>query len=433
MKRITMLFVFLFSISWMYGQDVTIGEGTSRERYPFGASYGFERSAALYTAAEINQTGFINSLAWDISYLEEARPIRIFLKEVESSTLITANWNTFITGATLVYDGIFNPSSTGFVSQTIFPSFNYTGGTKNLLVLVETNYGGGGGGSSYGVKASTAANMHFFARTDYAPPTANLDAASTRPNIKLSFGAAATCPPAGAVIETLGSTMFNFTVPYASSMQSLAYEVRTSGAAGSGATGLAASATVTDLSTMPISVTGLTEDTAYSLYVRPICTTGTTAFSSAIAVRTGVAGSIGSGTTTNDYLPIYTFFGLNYSQMIYTAEEVAAAVGDRRLIDKIRLYYADAGSDPTTYNNWTVFMGNSTQSSFASSSASSWVAQENLAQVFSGVVDLSAPAGRWVEIQLDEPFVWDGVNNMVFYRQHWLELIGNQEFFLYHL
>ncbi|MBB1139364.1 gliding motility-associated C-terminal domain-containing protein [Myroides sp. WP-1] len=413
MKRITMLFVFLFSISWMYGQDVTIGQGTSRERYPFGASYGFERSAALYTAAEINQTGFINSLAWNVSYLEEARPIRIFLKEVESSTLIAANWDTFITGATLVYDGVFNPSSTGFVSQTIFPSFNYTGGAKNLLVLVETNYGGGGGGSSYGVHATTAENMHFFARTDYAPPTVNLDAATTRPNIKLSFGAEATCPPASAVIETIGATRFNFTVPYATAMQSLEYEVRSSGAAGSGATGLAASATVTDLSTMPIAVTGLTEDTAYSLYVRPICATETTSFSSAIAVRTGLAGAIGSGTTTNDYLPIYTFYGSNYSQMIYTTEEVAAAVGDRRLVDKIRLYYADGGSDPETYNSWTVFMGNSTQANFASTTASSWVAHESLGQVFSGEVDLSLPAGRWIEIQLDEPFVWDGVSNLV--------------------
>jgi len=35
-------------------QTVTIGTGTSTQRYPLSVYYGYQRDASLYTAAEIN-------------------------------------------------------------------------------------------------------------------------------------------------------------------------------------------------------------------------------------------------------------------------------------------------------------------------------------------------------------------------------------------
>jgi hypothetical protein len=48
-------------------QTVTIGTGTSTQRYPVGGYYGFERSASLYTASEINLSagGSVLSVAWN--------------------------------------------------------------------------------------------------------------------------------------------------------------------------------------------------------------------------------------------------------------------------------------------------------------------------------------------------------------------------------
>ncbi|MGQ8870569.1 fibronectin type III domain-containing protein [Myroides sp. TSA_177.3] len=288
MKRITVLFCFLLSIFFTYGQEVTIGTGTATERQPFGALYGYERSAALYTATEIDQIGFINKIAWDIGSVSVARPVRIFLKEVEETALVANNWASFIADATLVFDGVVSPTATGFHTINFLASFNYTGGNKNLLVLVETNYGGSGGGGTFNIKASAAPNMHFTVNADTDPPTANLTGVTNRPNLKLTFGDEITCPPISASITSLTATTVSFNVTNRNSTTGVSYEIRTEGAAGSGATGLATSGTVTDLTTLPVTVSGLTPSTTYSLYVHANCgTTDTSDFSSASVFTTG--------------------------------------------------------------------------------------------------------------------------------------------------
>ena len=290
MKRITVLFFFLLSIFFTYGQEVTIGTGTASMRQPLSSYHGYSRSAALYTSAEINQVGFINKLAWNIGVIKGARPVKIYLKEVDSAALVAGNWDTFIQGASVVYDGQFTPTSVGFNTLDLVASFNYTGGTKNLLVLVETNFGGSGNNDGIGgleIKSTDATNMHFQAGTDTSAPTTNLSATTTRPNIKLTFGAEITCPPISALITNTAATAVSFNVTERNSTTEVFYEIRTEGAAGSGATGLATSGTVTDLTTLPVTVTGLTASTTYSLYVRANCAANeTSVFSAATIFRT---------------------------------------------------------------------------------------------------------------------------------------------------
>ncbi|MGG5601262.1 fibronectin type III domain-containing protein, partial [Myroides sp. C8-3] len=278
MKRITVLFFFLLSIFYTYGQEVTIGTGTRSDRNPMGALYGFERSAALYTAAEINQVGFINKLAWDIGSVKQERPIKIYLKEVDNATLVANNWNSFIADATLVYEGIARPVTTGYYTIAFLNSFNYSDGTKNLLVLVETNYGGSGGGSSFDIKATEATNMHFTKGKDNTAPTEDLSAVTSRPNLKITFGNQITCPQVTGTIQGISSTSVNFTISDQPTTESIEYEVRTSGEPGSGATGLAVSGTLTDISTQPLVIDGLTESTSYSLYLRANCGAEGTSF-----------------------------------------------------------------------------------------------------------------------------------------------------------
>ncbi|MBB1140961.1 fibronectin type III domain-containing protein [Myroides sp. WP-1] len=275
MKRITVLFFFLLSIFFTYGQEVTIGTGTLTDKRPLSNYFGFERSAALYTAEEIGQQGFINRLAWDIGVTNIARPIKIYLKEVESATLSAASWSTFIEGATVVYDGMFTPGIVGFNTINFDSSFNYTGGTKNLLVLVEANFGGGGttvdGSDGLKIKATEKINMHFAIHKDREIPTDNLDAITSRPNIKVTFGSQITCLSINGAIANTTATSVGFTITGRDTTESISYEVRTSGAGGSGETGLAVSGTVTDLTANPIVVEGLTQTTAYTLYVRANC------------------------------------------------------------------------------------------------------------------------------------------------------------------
>ena len=274
MKRITVLFFFLLSLFFSYGQEVTIGTGSIAQEYPLSNYYGYQRSAALYTAAEINQTGFINKLAWDIGKMGDSRPVKIYLKVVEADTLVAANWSTLTTGATLVYNGSFIPkNTTGYRTINLDRSFNYVGGTKSVLVLVETNAGGAGIDEAEGllIKASPSTNRHLTTRVDNTNASGNLSFVSSRPNIKMTFGPEITCYGIHAVLDTVKAKSISFTITSQTTTTSFSYEIRTSGDPGSGATGLAASGTITDMSTQPFVVGGLTHLTNYTLYVRANC------------------------------------------------------------------------------------------------------------------------------------------------------------------
>lgn len=257
MNKITISFLFLLSALFSYGQEVTIGTGTFTDRFPFGADWGYERSAALYTAQEIAQTGFINQLAWDFSTTGEgARPVKIYLKETVLMTLPIASWSTYIAGAILVYEGTLDPSNEGFTSFLSSVSFPYSGGDNNLLVLVESNFGGTGGGDSYEVKGTEAFGRHFTISKDRTEPTEDLTEifGSVRPNLKITFGDEIVCPFVSPTILRTSATSIIFTVTEGATMQSIDYEVRIEGGAGSGTTGLIASGTVTDFATLPVVV-----------------------------------------------------------------------------------------------------------------------------------------------------------------------------------
>lgn len=119
--------------------------------------------------------------------------------------------------------------------------------------------------------------------------------------------------------------------------------------------------------------------------------------------------SLATGTTTTGQLPIYGFYGYSYSQQIYLNTDFNTALaGQPNLITKIRFF--NVTGSLTNANNWTIYMGNTTQTNFATTS--SWITGPSLVQVFSGT--LNAPAANtWLEITLDTPFLWDGVSNVV--------------------
>jgi len=121
-------------------------------------------------------------------------------------------------------------------------------------------------------------------------------------------------------------------------------------------------------------------------------------------------GQIGSGTTTFGNLPIYSCYGYNYSQQIYTATEVAGAVGTNNLITRIRFFVSATATTQANYNQWVVYMGNTTQNDFPTTS--SWIPVGSMTQVYSGTLP-TMTNGTWVELTLTTPFVWNGTSNIV--------------------
>lgn len=118
---------------------------------------------------------------------------------------------------------------------------------------------------------------------------------------------------------------------------------------------------------------------------------------------------IGEGTELNEIFPIYTCYGYNYSQQLYLGSEILAGGGSIGSISKIRFFYA--GAVPyTNWNEWTVYLGNTTKSEFASES--DWIPVSSLTQVFSDVIP-DPSEGTWLELSLPIPFNYTGDNLVV--------------------
>ena len=263
-------------------QTVTIGTGTSTQRYPLSTYYGFQRDASLYTAAEANipAGGSVLSIAWNATVATSiATPVKIYLKSVPAATTtITAqNWATATTGATLVYNGTINSIPTGWNTVTLQNPYYYNG-TENLMVLVETNYGGGGNGTSTGnsFTYSTSASKHMYLETDTTAPTGNGTVDGNRPNVQLTFGPPPSClPPIGLTSGTITATSAPISWTAPSSTVGVGYDVyySTTNIPPTATTVLNAANSVSTSGTgTTANLTGLTSDTFYYVWARAKCT-----------------------------------------------------------------------------------------------------------------------------------------------------------------
>ena len=132
------------------GNTIVQGTGTSSQTYPFYPSYGYSRNMALYTTAEIpsQAMGVISSIGLRVSTASTGSfPIKIWLKTIPTATTTwdaignTVDWVSYTSDATLVYDGNFQFTPTGWVDIPLQTSYVYTR-QGNLVVMFEQNCGG---------------------------------------------------------------------------------------------------------------------------------------------------------------------------------------------------------------------------------------------------------------------------------------------------
>jgi hypothetical protein len=99
-----------------------------------------------------------------------------------------------------VYDGTLNNMPVGWNTITLQNPFYYNG-SDNLMVLVETSFGGYGTGPLAGnaFTYSSATSMHMYIQGDSNPPTDVGTVTNNRPNVRLTFGPPPACVPLGAL------------------------------------------------------------------------------------------------------------------------------------------------------------------------------------------------------------------------------------------
>ena len=124
--------------------------------------------------------------------------------------------------------------------------------------------------------------------------------------------------------------------------------------------------------------------------------------------------TIGTGTTSSSFFPIYTCYGYNYSQQTFLASEIVAAgatAGTPAYISSISFNPTSisASSFSSVCKDWVIYLGNTSKTTF--SSTSDWVPFGSLTKVFDGVVTVSGTG--WFKITFGTPFYWDGTSNIV--------------------
>ena len=169
------------------GTAIIAGEGNSAQRQPFGIEYGYERSAALYTGNQIRSDGLLDLLAWDCASTSEVPfAYRIWLKNTDDDSLTQQSWQDLVADMTLVKTDIHTPNTLGWQSFPLHTPFEYMG--VNLIVAVETNYGGSGVPANHTYRCSNLGEYrHQIWFQDNNPPTGYGHIRSTAPNIKLHF------------------------------------------------------------------------------------------------------------------------------------------------------------------------------------------------------------------------------------------------------
>ncbi len=211
MRKLYFLLFTVFSLfavtQTVHSQTVTIGTGTTAQRPPLAYFWGFERSAAIYTAAEMGTTtgaASVVSIAYNTTIAANTGPTVIYFREVGSTTTQTSvTWASKIATATQVYSGTPAVGAVGWRTITLTTPYALNAG-QNLEILVECNFTGGGTGSApgNGILASTVTNGHQAWTNDNTPPIVAGTLTNNRPNIQMVLGPPIVCvaPPGGGVL-----------------------------------------------------------------------------------------------------------------------------------------------------------------------------------------------------------------------------------------
>ncbi len=169
---------------------VIVGTGTNTQTYaPFYKWYDYSWSRMLYLASELNPTsgwGMITKLAWHVSTTgTSANNQTCYFKEVTDIDISNSTYvDPLTSGATLVWSGTFNPSSTGWIEITLDNSFILTP-NKNLLIFWENR--DGNYASPYADWTSTSTSPTYMTVYDYQDgsfPTSSGSLQYDRPNAR---------------------------------------------------------------------------------------------------------------------------------------------------------------------------------------------------------------------------------------------------------
>ena len=112
--------------------------------------------------------------------------------------------------------------------------------------------------------------------------------------------------------------------------------------------------------------------------------------------------TVGSGTSTNSYIPTYAYYKYSFVEEIYTAAEIGSAGNITAIAFKV-------SNSKSTSRTLDVYMKHTTKTAF--SSKTDWETFTSNEKVFSGSVAFAASG--WTTITFSTPFEYDGESNVI--------------------
>ncbi|MBR6133038.1 MAG: fibronectin type III domain-containing protein, partial [Bacteroidales bacterium] len=161
--------------------------------------------------------------------------------------------------------------------------------------------------------------------------------------------------------------------------------------------------------------------TNYEAYVRSLCTgEDPSQWSNVCEFRTGCpnggSATMGTGTTNTSGVILNSAWGNTYCQQIFTADELAAAGLQAGNIAGITITWS---ADGTYQKDFSIYMGNTNQENFSSTTA--WVPIASQTLVYGPTLRPNSGTAGEQEYTFTTPFPWDGTSNIVistFINQH---------------
>ena len=398
-------FLALFGAARATEVEIGVGSGTTTNTYLPGYNYyNYSWTQQIYTAAEIGMDGTINSVAFYNAGAEKTRTYKVYMSMTDKETFSGGTDWVAMSDGDLVFTGELTFAVGVWTTIDLDTPFDYDGRSNLLIGVADVtgSYSSSPHMACYVFDATSQAIRAYrdASAYDIAAPGVTGTVLNVKNQIILDItasGGGPTCDKPS-TFEVFDITGYGASFKWTSDVGQFVFEYKEASEERWEEIEIESDTTYI--------LTNLQPTTAYNARVKAVCGTDnesgykTVNFTTKEVCPDGKV-CIGEGTSTNSYLPTYTFYNYSLTQQIYTAEEI----GQEGLISSVDFYKS---STYEATRDLDIYMVATDKATFSSSS--DWIAVTAANLVYSGEVTFDN--NTWTTIEFDNYFIYDGRSNV---------------------
>ena len=275
MNKITLLLL-LLTTTLSFSQ-ISIGDGDaggSTNSPPIAPYYGTSYSQSIYLASEINASGDVTSIEYALNagsdFSSADYNVDVWIGHTAKTVFgSTSDWVDVTTLSHVLVDGTVTVAN-DVLTITFTQPFTYNG-TDNLVVAIDANEAGYGSSSDYVLSTNGSGDLTLDQRSDSTNSDPTSPAAGflrqNRGNITFN-GITQACPDTSALaLDAVTNNTATISWTAGGTETAWEYVVQASGTGEPTTSG-------TSTTTNPLTVSSLTANTSYEIYLRADCGSG---------------------------------------------------------------------------------------------------------------------------------------------------------------